>query len=85
MDGIAADRRGAAPALAHRLAAAKEKLYGLRQTREAYVEANAVQRKHGSRKSGLPPKAPTKRRAHAAPDGQGQLFQSSIFDSTMAR
>ena len=56
------------------VAAAKEKLYGLRQTREAHAEANAIQHKHGSRKSGLPPSASKKRRARAAPDGQGQLF-----------
>ena len=56
------------------VAAAKEKLYGLRQTREAQTEANAIQHKHGSRKSGLPPKATGKRRARAVPDGQGQLF-----------
>jgi deoxyribodipyrimidine photo-lyase len=56
------------------LAAAKEKLYALRQTREAHAEADAIQHKHGSRKSGLPPTAATKRRARAAPDGQGQLF-----------
>ena len=56
------------------VAAAKEKLYGLRQTREAHAEADAIQHKHGSRKSGLPPTAPKKRRAGAAPDGQGQLF-----------
>jgi deoxyribodipyrimidine photo-lyase len=56
------------------LAAAKEKLYGLRQTREAHVEAAAIQQKHGSRKSGLPPTATRARRSRAAPDGQGQLF-----------
>lgn len=56
------------------VAAAKEKLYGLRQTGEARAEADAIQHKHGSRKSGLPQTAPTKRRARATPDGQGQLF-----------
>ena len=56
------------------LAAAKEKLYGLRQTREAHAEAKAIQHKHGSRKSGLSPTAATKRRTRVAPDGQGQLF-----------
>ena len=34
------------------VAAAKEKPYSLRQTREAHTEANAIQQKHGSRKSG---------------------------------
>jgi deoxyribodipyrimidine photo-lyase len=56
------------------LAAAKEKLYGMRRTREAHAEANAIQHKHGSRKSGLPPAPSKKRRARAAPQGQGQLF-----------
>ena len=56
------------------VAAAKEKLYGLRQTREAHAEATAIQHKHGSRKSGLPPTAARKRSTRAAPDGQGQLF-----------
>ncbi len=56
------------------LAAAKEKMYGLRRTPDAQTEADAIQQKHGSRKSGLPPTASNKRRARAAPDGQGQLF-----------
>jgi len=56
------------------VAPAKDKLYGLRRTREAHAEANAIQHKHGSRKSGLPPRAATKRRTRVAPDGQGQLF-----------
>jgi deoxyribodipyrimidine photo-lyase len=56
------------------VAAAKDKLYGLRRTQEAHAEADAIQHKHGSRKSGLPPTAATKRRTRAAPDGQGQLF-----------
>jgi deoxyribodipyrimidine photo-lyase len=56
------------------VAAAKDQLYGLRQTREAQAEASAIQHKHGSRKSGLPPTAAKKRRTRAAPDGQGQLF-----------
>ena len=56
------------------VAAAKQQLYGLRQTREAHAEADAIQHKHGSRKSGLPPTARTNRRTRSAPDGQGQLF-----------
>ena len=35
--------------------AAKERMYGLRQTQEARQEAGHVQARHGSRKSGLPP------------------------------
>ncbi len=54
--------------------AAKDQLYGLRRTHEAHAEANAIQHKHGSRKSGLPPTTPRKRRSRASPDGQGQLF-----------
>ena len=56
------------------VAAAKQQLYGLRQTREAHAEADAIQHKHGSRKSGLPLTARTNRRTRSAPDGQGQLF-----------
>ena len=56
------------------VAAAKDKLYGLRRTLEAQTEASAIQSKHGSRKSGLPPTATTRRRTRTTPDGQGQLF-----------
>jgi deoxyribodipyrimidine photo-lyase len=56
------------------VAAAKATLYGLRGTREAQTEASAIQHRHGSRKSGLPTTATTKRRTRAAPVGQGQLF-----------
>ena len=56
------------------VAAAKERLYGLRKTGEAHAEADAIQHKHGSRKSGMPPTTRARRRAPAAPDGQGQLF-----------
>jgi deoxyribodipyrimidine photo-lyase len=52
------------------LAAAKEKLYGLRRSREAHAEADAIQQRHGSRKSGLPPATTKQRRARAAPDAQ---------------
>ncbi len=56
------------------VAAAKDQLYGLRRTHEAQAEADAIQHKHGSRKSGLPPTTKPKRRTRAAPDGQGKLF-----------
>jgi len=56
------------------VAAAKEKLYGLRRTHEAQTEASAIQHKHGSRKSGLPPTTAKRRRGRAIPDGQGELF-----------
>ena len=45
------------------LKAAKDKLYGLRKTPEALAQADSVQAKHGSRKSGLPPQ----RKPKAAP------------------
>jgi deoxyribodipyrimidine photo-lyase len=56
------------------VAAAKEQLYGLRRTPEAHAEADAIQHKHGSRKSGLPATTTQKRRTRAATDGQGRLF-----------
>ena len=57
------------------LAAAKEKLYGLRKTPEARREAGSIQQQHGSRKSGLPQSGSKTRRAAKAPDErQGQLF-----------
>jgi deoxyribodipyrimidine photo-lyase len=56
------------------LGAAKDQLYRLRRTREAHTEANAIQDKHGSRRSGLPATTTPKRRTRAAPRGQGRLF-----------
>ena len=56
------------------VAAAKARLYGLRRTGEAHVEAQAIQHKHGSRKSGLPPSTPRTRRSRATPADQGELF-----------
>ena len=56
------------------VAEAKEKLYGLRQTREAHVEANAIQQKHGSRKSGLPSTSKGKSRSSPSTERQGKLF-----------
>jgi deoxyribodipyrimidine photo-lyase len=56
------------------VAAAKEALYGLRRTREARAEADAIQQKHGSRNSGLPSTATRARRGRATSQGQGQLF-----------
>ncbi len=56
------------------LAAAKDKLYGLRKTHAAHAEASAIQHKHGSRKSGLAPSAVPRRRTRPVPDGQGELF-----------
>jgi deoxyribodipyrimidine photo-lyase len=56
------------------VAAAKELLYGLRRSPEVQAEANDIQQKHGSRKSGLLPTPTTKRTARARRHGQGQLF-----------
>jgi len=56
------------------LAQAKEALYGQRRSSSARAEADAIQDRHGSRKSGLP--ATTRRRSRQkTPDpGQGALF-----------
>jgi deoxyribodipyrimidine photo-lyase len=62
------------------VAAAKQQLYGLRGTAEARQEAGAIQQRHGSRKSGLPPSGGRPKRTRAAPaepaddDPQGRLF-----------
>ena len=65
------------------LKAIKDRLYALRATPEARAEADAVQHKHGSRKSGLPPSG-MKRGGRAGPGArvqrtpepspQGELF-----------
>jgi deoxyribodipyrimidine photo-lyase len=52
---------------------AKDRLYGLRATPQARAEADAVQRKHGSRKAGLPPSG-AQRRPAKAPSTQQELF-----------
>ena len=65
--------------------AAKDRMYGLRKTAQAREEASAVQARHGSRKSGLPPsgqrrganpKAAADRtsKTPSAPQAQGDLF-----------
>jgi len=64
------------------LKAAKDKLYGLRKTPQALAEADAVQARHGSRKSGLPPQRKPKaagktrktRDAGTADPAQAELF-----------
>ena len=63
------------------LKAAKDRMYGLRQTPAAREEAGEVQARHGSRKSGLPQTghrrpSKTKRSARTAqaPSAQGDLF-----------
>ena len=56
------------------MAAARERLHALRQTRDARGEADAIQKKHGSRRSGLPPSGARPKRPLAADDRQGRLF-----------
>jgi deoxyribodipyrimidine photo-lyase len=60
------------------MAFAKERMYGLRKTPQARIEAADVQEKHGSRKSGLPPSGQRRRakapQAPEAPSAQGDLF-----------
>ena len=56
------------------LAEAKRKLYALRATPEAKGEAGAIQQKHGSRRSGLPPSGVLARKVSAPDLGQGSLF-----------
>ena len=58
------------------VSAAKDMLYGLRKTPAARLQADAVQHRHGSRKSGLPSTVQVRRRSKALPpeDPQGSLF-----------
>lgn len=64
------------------LRAAKERMYGLRARAEARLEADAVQARHGSRRSGLPSNAgkgqgsrrSTRRVTPSAASAQGDLF-----------
>ena len=61
------------------VAAAKQRLHGLRKSRVAHEEAQAIQHRHGSRKSGLPPSGRRARHdrvdpAESADEAQGRLF-----------
>ncbi len=56
------------------LAAAKERLYGLRRTAGARAEADAIQQRHGSRKSGLPRSGMARRGAAVKDARQQELF-----------
>ena len=56
------------------LAFARERLFGLRRSGDAQREADAIQAKHGSRRSGLPPSGMKGRRSKRPPAGQGELF-----------
>ena len=57
--------------------AAKDRMYGLRQTDEARAQATDVQARHGSRKSGLPPSG--QRRKAAAKEPVAPSPQSDLF------
>ncbi|MEI8304702.1 MAG: FAD-binding domain-containing protein [Burkholderiales bacterium] len=49
------------------VAFAKQTLYGLRRSDQARHEADAIQQRHGSRRSGLPPTAQRRQRAKPTP------------------
>jgi deoxyribodipyrimidine photo-lyase len=57
---------------------AKDRMYGLRKTPQARMEATDVQDRHGSRKSGLPASGQRRKakapRAPETPSAQGDLF-----------
>jgi deoxyribodipyrimidine photo-lyase len=63
---------------------AKERLYPLRATTAAREEADAVQRKHGSRKAGLPATGMRPRRSKRQADGPEPLPQPDLFDALEA-
>jgi deoxyribodipyrimidine photo-lyase len=63
------------------LATAKERLYGLRRRAEARDEAAAIQQRHGSRRSGLPPSDRPRRAAPQAASLQGDLFAGLETDA----
>lgn len=64
------------------LQAARERLFGLRATPQARAEADAVQARHGSRRSGLPPsgrprgtsRGPVRSEGASATPRQGDFF-----------
>ena len=60
------------------MAFAKERIYGLRKTAQARMEAADVQEKHGSRKSGLPPSG-QRRKAKAARAPEAASLQGDLF------
>ena len=59
--------------------AAKQALYGLRASSETQQEAQAIQQRHGSRKSGLPPSSVQQRRSTRAVNPVDER-QGSLFD-----
>ena len=65
------------------LAAAKQRLYGLRAADTARAEADAIQQRHGSRRSGLPPSGPAAQRGRrpASPTRGAEMpAQGTLFD-----
>lgn len=60
---------------------AKSRLYGLRQTASARAEADAIQVRHGSRKSGLPPTA-KRQRGTQPPAAADASRQRGLFDES---
>jgi deoxyribodipyrimidine photo-lyase len=65
------------------LAAAKQRLYGLRAADSARAEADAIQQRHGSRRSGLPPSGPAAQRGRrpASPTRGAEMpAQGTLFD-----
>jgi deoxyribodipyrimidine photo-lyase len=61
------------------LALAKERLYALRRTEAARAEADAVQQRHGSRRSGLPPSPRPAARARNPRAAGADPRQSELF------
>ncbi len=74
--GVVIGRDYPSPIVDHTLAirTAKELLYNLRKKDSARREADAIQQKHGSRKSGLPPTTAKRRRSTASDAAQPLLF-----------
>jgi deoxyribodipyrimidine photo-lyase len=72
------------------LKTAKEAMYGLRKTQDSRQEADRIQSKHGSRKSGLPqsglgakgrpPKGGARTRAREADPRQQDLFGQAALE-----
>ena len=84
MSGCVIGRDYPAPIVNDKLAvqAAKDRLYGLRKTPEARAEADAVQSRHGSRKSGLTAGTVRRRGGNAVADaapGAAHAQQADLF------
>ena len=61
------------------LAHAKERLYGLRRTADARAEADVIQQRHGSRRSGLPPGGRRGKTPRTAPAPAPASVQPDLF------